>query len=699
MGLPIFPLVPGRKTPLIKGSFDNATTDIHKITSWWTKWPTANIALATGTKSGILALDIDTKDGKDGFQSLIELQLQHDELPTTVQMSTPSGASQLFFKMPENIHISISADKLASGLDIRANGGYTILPPSKITPHLKYSFTGSYEWFTDQALDEYPLSSLPSWLIDLLKEQPKTEPDWDHNLNKSNIDLDILKVCQHYGITLKQENGRLFGDHPKHGSSNGANFHINPELGLWRCFRHNISGNALQLIALMEDLIDCEQCGRGALRGQLFKDVIAIATEKFGFNVKSLNKDSKGLIWDRNKDQTLKPTFNNTINLLKSHDLHDIRYNSFSSRIEVDGKDIDDDNIVLIKDKLRQFSCEPSVKTIWEAVKIVARDNTYNPVTDYIKSCKWDGEKRLSSWLTTVCGCENNPYSQYVGTLMIVAAVTRAFIPGCKFDSLIILESPQGYYKSTLIRLLAGDKHYTSLNLAGHDKDIVLKCQGNWFIELEEMAAFSKRDINSLKSWISLQVDNERLPYGVLDKRFPRNFICIGTINPESGGYLADKTGNRRFLPIEVKQINIQLFQKIRDHLFGEAYHLYKEGYPLYTNDEKLSNIIKEQQQARETRDEWQDAIINWLNSDRSSDIPDKITCLDVWERCFGGDKKLYDNRTANRIGNALVNLGIEKPHYATYVDGISARWWDISVIRAYLREEFSKRNKEMTDW
>lgn len=139
-----------------------ATTDEKRITEWWTKHPDSNIGLLTGKASEMFVLDIDVKSG--GEMSLENLQedyklLLKDKyvpLPGTLTTFSGSGGRHLYFKFPfDKNDISSSASEIADGLDIRANGGYIIAPPSN---HKSGKF---YRWF---GVDT-PIEDAPNWLI------------------------------------------------------------------------------------------------------------------------------------------------------------------------------------------------------------------------------------------------------------------------------------------------------------------------------------------------------------------------------------------------------------------------------------------------------------------------------------------------------------------------------------------------------
>lgn len=159
-GWRVFPLIPNDKKPLIKEWQSRATTDYDTICTWWRKWDDANIGIATGLESGIIVIDIDI--GKDGEESLADLEQRFSKLPPAPEVITGSGGRHLYVETPHQL-IRNSASKLGSGLDIRGNGGYVCAPPS-IHPN-----GNPYTWKIPP--DQITPPIFPDWLADLLITQ------------------------------------------------------------------------------------------------------------------------------------------------------------------------------------------------------------------------------------------------------------------------------------------------------------------------------------------------------------------------------------------------------------------------------------------------------------------------------------------------------------------------------------------------
>ena len=151
--MPVFPCEPGAKRPLTRNGHWDATTDPRVIERWWKRWPSANVGIPTGEKSGVVVLDVDV-DG--GPESLSRLERVGVPVPKTARARTGGGGIHLFFRYPRGTEIRNSTGLLGPGLDVRGEGGYVVVPPSRTQ--------SSYQWVDSSALAE------ASWLIERLAE-------------------------------------------------------------------------------------------------------------------------------------------------------------------------------------------------------------------------------------------------------------------------------------------------------------------------------------------------------------------------------------------------------------------------------------------------------------------------------------------------------------------------------------------------
>jgi hypothetical protein len=155
-GIPVFPCEPGGKRPLTYNGFWDASADPRRVEPWWRRWPDANVGVPTGQVSGLLVLDVDARGG--GPESLAALQRAHGPLPRTARARTGGGGTHHFFGYPAEKEVRNSAGRLGPGLDVRGEGGYVVVPPSRTQ--------SAYRW-----LEKVPPAD-PTWLLTCLREQP-----------------------------------------------------------------------------------------------------------------------------------------------------------------------------------------------------------------------------------------------------------------------------------------------------------------------------------------------------------------------------------------------------------------------------------------------------------------------------------------------------------------------------------------------
>lgn len=337
------------------------------------------------------------------------------------------------------------------------------------------------------------------------------------------------------------------------------------------------------------------------------------------------------------------------------------------------GNPIDEDDCRRIKEFLtRQYRMEPAVEKILEALLIRADKSRFHPVREFVLGLEWDGVERAETWLKTYLGAEGpDEYLRAVGLKTLVAMIARVFEPGCKHDHVLILEGNQGAGKSTTARILSAP-WFSDSYLNVNDKDSVMNMHGVWVNELGELSAMNRSEVNTLKEFVSRQVDKIRPPYGRLSVKYPRQNIFIGTTNNRD--YLKDKTGNRRFWPVKIKKLKWKMLKADRDQLLAEAYAWWKMGEPLYLDTKEQDRLARIEQDLRLEHDELQDALADFLNDPRSI-IGKEFSFFELLENgpaALGGLRN--DRATQMRIGNILRSLGYDNE--VQWVNGKCTRKW-----------------------
>lgn len=237
------------------------------------------------------------------------------------------------------------------------------------------------------------------------------------------------------------------------------------------------------------------------------------------------------------------------------------------------------------------------------ALDIHAATHAFNEVQDYINSLQWDGQPRLDTLFIDYLGASDTEYNRAVCRKSFTAAVARAMIPGCKYDTMLILAGPQGLGKSTLLdKMSLGWFNDSIRTFEGKEASELL--QGVWLVEIPELDAFRKSDVARIKQFLTLRADRYRAAYGRHVKELPRCCVFFGTCNEME--FLQDPTGNRRFWPVDVAEIKPKksvfndLTREVIDQIWAEAKVRWQTGEVLYLTGKLEAEAKVKQEEHRE---------------------------------------------------------------------------------------------------
>lgn len=324
-----------------------------------------------------------------------------------------------------------------------------------------------------------------------------------------------------------------------------------------------------------------------------------------------------------------------------------------------------------------------------DAINMVAAKRKHHPIRDYLNGLpEWDGELRLDTLLVDYLGAEDTPYVRAVTRKTLVAAVARVFVPGVKFDSVLVMDGPQEKGKSTLFNILAGDAWFNDgLTLTDmQDKTGAEKLQGYWIMEIGELTGMRKSDIDSVKAFISRRDDKYRPSYGRVVESHARQSIIVATVNG-TGGFLRDPTGNRRFWPVKtpggVTRHAWDLTGADVEQIWAEALVYWKAGEKLFLEGDMKLEANAMQNAALET-DEREGMVRDYLERllpegwagldlyDRRSYLNgtefgkqeegsvrrESVSAMEVWAECFGREPASIRKMDSYDIGVLLRKLG-----------------------------------------
>ena len=316
---------------------------------------------------------------------------------------------------------------------------------------------------------------------------------------------------------------------------------------------------------------------------------------------------------------------------------------------------------------------------IFDATNVVAQQNKFHPVRDYLAGCTWDGVPRVETLLIDYLGAEDNAYTRAVTRKMLTAAVARIYRPGCKFDYMLTLRGRQGIGKSALISKLGGP-WFSDTFTTMQGKDAYEQVQGVWLVEVGELAGMRKAEAETIKLYISKQVDRFRPAYGRRLQEFPRQCIFIGTTNESQ--FLRDTTGNRRFWVVDTPNAPAKdMWQDLTDEvvrlIWAEAVEIYKAGESLFLSKE-LEKLAREVQESYEEENPkagliaeyldrllpegWDDMDVysrrQWLESDAQGVWQrDAVCTVEVWAEALGQSPERFDRYAAKEIRDILNAL------------------------------------------
>lgn len=246
----------------------------------------------------------------------------------------------------------------------------------------------------------------------------------------------------------------------------------------------------------------------------------------------------------------------------------------------------------------------------------------YDPVAEYLRGLQWDRFRRVDRWLSTYCGVEDAPYTRKVGSRFLISAAARALDPGCKVDTVLVLEGMQGAKKSTTIGIL-GRPWFSDTPIQMGDKDSRLLAASKWIVELAELSSLAKGDVDAYKAFLSQRHDDFRPPYGRAPETFPRRCVFFGSVNRSD--WLQDPTGNRRYWAVHTGRCDDEALERDRDQLWAEATFRYLSAdfHPELAHrscpGERWWFEMDEQLEADEVADErmvenpWAGLIQEWL--------------------------------------------------------------------------------------
>lgn len=300
---------------------------------------------------------------------------------------------------------------------------------------------------------------------------------------------------------------------------------------------------------------------------------------------------------------------------------------------------------------------------IRDVVLLAADEQPFDSAVTWLNGLEWDGVPRIESFYHTHFGTADTAYTRAVSMYMWTALAGRVLEPGVKADMVPILVGPQGCGKSSGVEALSPDPaFFTEISFAEKDDDLARKMRGRLVAEIGELRGLNTKELESIKAFVTRTHENWIPKYREFATQFPRRLVFVGTTNEDE--FLADKTGNRRWLPVEVSKVGVKAIKNDLLLLWAEARETFKRlGGIQFHDAERLGAGVHEQYTIK---DAWLETVEKWL------DTPDLITevvprtceflrASDVLRDAIGLDPRNIGKREEMRISNVLQNCGYKR--------------------------------------
>ena len=394
-------------------------------------------------------------------------------------------------------------------------------------------------------------------------------------------------------------------------------------------------------------------------------------------------------VFTRDKNGRIESTADNVVNAIARPDIVRCRiaYDEFKDALMVAPENTNswrpfmDTDYTTIKIELERRGFKgPGTEIVREGVKLIAHRNRFDSASDWANGLEWDGIERVEMFLATHYRTVDSDYSRAVSLYMWTALAGRCLQPGTQADMSPIFVSGQGTGKTRGIRAMAPEEgSFVEVNLEHRDDNLARGLRGKLVGELAELRGLLTRDAESIKAWMT-RTHEEWIPkYQEFAVRFPRRLLFIGTTNEDE--FLADSTGERRWLPIRVGESDIEMIERDRDQLWAEAVAIFKDKGIVWR---KAQQLATEHHAEFKVQDSWEEPIRRWLDTDEMDSEegePRKTRPFKLHEMlssALGLDLKNVSRREELRAARVLRTLGLQRG--SARLNGQVQKCWHFAI-------------------
>lgn len=391
------------------------------------------------------------------------------------------------------------------------------------------------------------------------------------------------------------------------------------------------------------------------------------------------------------KDQ-YEATLGNLVHVLTVQPQARIGYDEFRACIMIapmgteEWQRLTDTNMIELRHKIEVIQGFAPIgrELMRDSLQLLAERHKFDSAATWLDGLVWDGVPRISNFMSAYCGSEDSEYTRAVSMYMWSGLAGRLFEPGCQLDMVIAMQSPQGRKKSTGFRLLAPnpDAFTDGISLQHDDDNFKRLLRGKCIVEIAEMAGLSKADNDVVKRVITRRTEEWIEKYQTVPTRFDRRCMLFASTNNER--FLpADETGHRRWLPIQIAELNREMIERDRDQLWAEGAIIWRTMGIQWADAERLA---PERHKQYEQTDVWDAKIAEWLvtpqkRGDRTLPAPceKSFTISDVLQGAIGMTTERMDPKAEKRAAAVLRLLDYE-PRLVR-VDGKQKRAWFSKLV------------------
>ncbi|MBQ9487064.1 MAG: hypothetical protein IJU91_04580, partial [Selenomonadaceae bacterium] len=280
-------------------------------------------------------------------------------------------------------------------------------------------------------------------------------------------------------------------------------------------------------------------------------------------------------------------------------------------------------------------------ESVADNIVIYSRKNSFHPVKQYLESLKWDGTPRAETYFSKFLNVDDTPYTREITRKWLLGAISRVYHEGCDFQFALVLHGRQGIGKGYSLRML-GQKWHVSLTDSLDDTHALDTIERGWIIEIAELAAGRKAEINAQKAFLSDNADTRRKAYARRAETTPRHCVFAISVNDEH--FLRDLTGNRRYKILESHSAQNEIVEGLTaeyvDQVWAEAFQMYQELFKDGFNDQllRLSREVDAQADAIAEKHIQDDGLQGEIES--FLEKPVLPTC--IWERLTKEERRKF---------------------------------------------------------